>query len=332
MRPGTPAPRPPRRVGGGVRVVFAVGLLAYLFWRADPQAVGRVFAAARWTPLVIVVALVLIDRALMAHRWFVLLRPLGREGLPSFAAILKIFFVSTFVGTFLPASIGGDAVRAYNLSSHGVPIGDATASVFVDRMLGVLSLFVMALLGLSLAADLASNRTILLGLAATGLACAIASVLVFSDVAEAAAERLLRRAPWEWMRRTPLTILASLRRYARHRGALLQVLAASIAVQVLRILQAYYLGAAIGLSAPLVAYFAFVPLIMLVMLLPVTINGIGTSQAAFIWFFTRVQTPAHEAFALSVLFVALQVVGNVPGAIYVIADTLSDAASRRPIQ
>ena len=32
---------------------------------------------------------------------------------------MRIFFVSTFVGTFLPASVGGDAVRAYALAQGG---------------------------------------------------------------------------------------------------------------------------------------------------------------------------------------------------------------------
>jgi hypothetical protein len=62
-------------------------------------------------------------------------------------------------------------------------------------------------------------------------------------------------------------------------------------------------------------YFAFVPLILLVMLLPITINGLGTSQAAFVWFFARAGVAAPPAFALSVLFVGLGVVGNLPGAV-----------------
>lgn len=94
------------------------------------------------------------------------------------------------------------------------------------------------------------------------------------------------------------------------------MLAGSIGVQVLRVIQAYYLGAAIGISQPLAVYFAFIPLILLIMFLPITANGIGTSQAAFVWLFSRVGTPSAEAFALSVLFVALGIVGNIPGAIF----------------
>lgn len=88
----------------------------------------------------------------------------------------------------------------------------------------------------------------------------------------------------------------------------------SVLVQVLRVIQAYYLGLALDIQAPIGLYFAFVPLILLIMLLPITVNGIGTSQAAFLWLFGGAGVARPDAFALSVLFVALGIVGNVPGA------------------
>ncbi len=92
------------------------------------------------------------------------------------------------------------------------------------------------------------------------------------------------------------------------------MLACSLGVQVCASLQAFCLGRSLGIDAPLAAYFAFVPLILLIMLLPVTFNGLGTSQAAFVWFFARAGVTSAAAFALSVLFVALGIVGNLPGA------------------
>ena len=332
MNSGTPAPRPASRWGAILRLTVAVALVVYFFAKSDPRAVIQAFSQLAAAPLLIVIVLVIADRALMAYRWFVLLRPLERERLPLFGVILETFFVSTFLGTFLPGSIGGDAVRAYSLSTYGVPIGDSIASVFVDRMLGILSLLLMALLSVSLARDLVSDLAVLAGLAAASAACLVAGMLVFSDRTETAFEGLLARVPRESIRRVPAQFLSSIRRYAHHRSALVVVLAASIAVQILRIVQAYYLGIALGLAPALSIYFAFVPLILLVMLLPVTVNGIGTSQAAFVWLFARVGTPPHEAFALSVLFVALQIVGNIPGAVFVITKTFSPEALRRPRQ
>jgi hypothetical protein len=307
-----------RRVSysGLLRLTIAASLVGYLLWRSDPQDVWHALAHASTGPLLVAIVLVLLDRAIMAYRWFVLLRPLEGKSLPPFGTILRIFFVSTFVGTFLPASVGADVVRAYSLSSHGVPKADSMASVFVDRMLGVLSVLLMALVGITLARDLAADRSVLLALGITSGACVVAAVLIFSDTADAFAERAIARLPWARPRYILGSLFTAIRRYATHHGALANVLIGSIGVQVLRVIQAYYLGVAIGVSQPLVAYFAFIPLILLIMFLPITANGIGTSQAAFVWFFSRAGTPSAEAFALSVLFVALGIVGNIPGAIF----------------
>jgi uncharacterized protein (TIRG00374 family) len=316
-------PRKPRfaSLGGVFRLAFALTLLGYTFWRADPREVWDVVKRATLLPLLVAAVLVIVDRAIMAYRWFVLLRPLEGRDLPPFKVILRIFFVSTFVGTFLPASIGGDAVRAYSLSNHKVPIADSMASVVVDRMLGVLSVLLMALLGLTIARDLAASRAVLLALGITAMACLAAAVLIFSDTADRLAERLIARLPGNRVRRATSSLFGAIRRYSTHHGALGNVLLSSVAVQVLRVIQAYFLGVSIGMQQPLLTYFAFVPLILLIMFLPITANGIGTGQAAFLWLFSRVGTPHDEAFALSILFIALGIVGNLPGAIYYLRGT-----------
>jgi uncharacterized protein (TIRG00374 family) len=318
-------------LGGLFRLAFALTLLGYTLWRADPREVWDVCKRATMLPLLIAAVLVILDRAIMAYRWFVLLRPLEGRELPPFKVILRIFFVSTFVGTFLPASIGGDAVRAYSLSNHNVPIADSMASVVVDRMLGVLSVLLMALFGLALARDLAASRAVVVALGITALACVAAAILIFSDTADRLAEHFISRLPWERVRRGAGSLFTSIRRYSTHHGALGNVLVSSIGVQVLRVIQAYFLGVSIGMQQHLVTYFAFVPLILLIMFLPITANGVGTGQAAFLWLFSRVGTPHDEAFALSILFITLGIVGNLPGALYYLRGTPEEMASRNAI-
>src|SRR5207247_10887436 len=93
----------------------------------------------------------------MAHRWGVLLCTVEPASRPPLADVVRIFFVSTFVGTFLPASVGGDAVRAYRLAKLGVRTEDAVASVFMDRILGVASVVAMAVIGLPVGRDIEGN-------------------------------------------------------------------------------------------------------------------------------------------------------------------------------
>jgi len=309
------------------RAAIAAGLTAYILWRSHPREVLAAMAGADWRLIAIAVALVLVDRALMAYRWLLLLCIIDPADRPPLGEVMRIFFVSTFVGTFLPASIGGDAVRAYSMTRLNVRGGDAVASVFMDRMLGVASILIMAAVGLLLARDLAGNRTIVLSLAVAAAACVATLVVIFSDSAARLAAVAIAMLPAR-LRSFGEGLLASVRRYSSYHGQLANVLLGSLAVQTLRIVQAYFLGRGLGITAPLGTYFAFVPVILLVMLLPVTFNGIGTSQAAFVWFFGRVGVAAPSAFALSVLFVALGVVGNLPGGVLYAMGARSSNVSR----
>jgi uncharacterized protein (TIRG00374 family) len=294
------------------RAAVAAGLAGYILWKSHPRDVLAALAGADWRLIAIAVVLVVADRALMAYRWLVLLCILDPAERPPFSDVIRIFFVSTFLGTFLPASVGADAVRAYSMTRLNVGGSDAVASVFMDRMLGVASLFVMAAVGLLLARDLAANLTIVLALTVAAAACALTLLVVFSETAARGVSAMLTPMPAK-VRATGDRLLASIRRYSAYHAALVNVFAGSVAVQILRVVQAYFLGLGLGIALPLPAYFAFVPLILIVMLLPVTFNGIGTSQVAFVWFFGRAGVPAAAAFTLSVLFVALGVVGNLPG-------------------
>jgi uncharacterized protein (TIRG00374 family) len=297
-------------------VAVAVGVTAYIIWRADPSRVGAALAAVSWPWIAAACALVLVDRALMAYRWIALLATLAPERRPPVGVALRVFFVSTFVGTFLPQSVGADAVRTWSLARQtGVAASEALASVLMDRLLGVLAIVIAAAAGALAVVNVLEDAWIRLAFALATAGCLAGAAVVFSPRVDDLLRRgLVARAPHAL--RGPLErILAAIRAYEAHRGALALVLAASVAVQVLRILQAWMLGLALGIQAGPGAYFAFVPMILLVMLLPITINGLGTSQWAFETLFARVGTPAPEALALSILFVALGVVGNLPGAV-----------------
>lgn len=302
-------------LGGLVRIVVAVALTALVFWKSHPADVWSALTRTRPGPILIAALLVLADRALMAYRWLVLLRPFSGPGGPRFGAVMRIFFVSTFVGTFLPASVGGDAVRAYALAKEGVDPHASVASVLMDRMLGVLSLLIMAAAGLVFAREMAHQPLVLTALAVTALVCAATAAVVFSQRADAVLQKAAAWLPWERAREVAARLLSAVQVYASRHGDLANVLAGSIGVQALRIVQAYCLGLALGIAQPLTTYVAFIPLILLVMLLPVTVNGLGTSQLAFVWAFAQAGVPGAQSFPLSVLFIALGIVGNLPGSV-----------------
>jgi uncharacterized membrane protein YbhN (UPF0104 family) len=82
------------------------------------------------------------------------------------------------------------------------------------------------------------------------------------------------------------------------------------------VLQAWCLGLSLGIDVPLTAYFVFIPIIVLIMQLPITVNGLGTTQVAFLHLFVPQGAPEAQVFALSVLFLALGIAGSLPGGLF----------------
>jgi glycosyltransferase 2 family protein len=302
------------RVSRLLRLLVAVGLTAAVLYNAHPADVLRAAADADLAWIGLAIALVLLDRSLMAWRWIDLLSALTPGSRPPFGVVLRIFFVSSFVSNFVP-SVAADLYRAYALARHDVHLAESTASVLMDRVLGVLSMVLVGAVALAIAGDVADARELIAGLALAFAGCLIAALVVFSETAAGAVQRLGGLVPIAAVRRLTLSLTDAVRRYAEHRRALARVLVMSILVQAARILQAWCLGRALGIELPLPTYFAFMPVIMLVMQIPITVNGFGTTQIAFERLFVPAGVAEAPAFALSILFLALGVVGSLPGGV-----------------
>jgi hypothetical protein len=294
------------------RIIVAVGLTAFLLYKSHPADVVRAAAGAdlRWIGLAI--GLVLVDRTLMALRWIDLLSALTPGSRPRFPIVLRIFFVSSFVSNFVP-SVAADLYRAYALSRYDVHLAESTASVLMDRMLGVLSMVLVGLVALPFAREIASDRGLVVGLGVTFLGCAMAGLVVFSERAAAVVVTLGTMLPGRRVHRVTASLTDAVRRYARHHKAMIRVLVMSVLVQAIRVLQAWSLGQALGIELSLAMYFALVPAVVLIMQLPVTVNGLGTTQWAFEALFVPRGAAPAPVFALSILFLALGVIGSLPG-------------------
>jgi uncharacterized protein (TIRG00374 family) len=297
-----------------VRVTVALVLTGLVLYWSHPSRILLSAAGAQPRWLLAALGLVLVDRTLMALRWIDLLAALSPGSRPPLAVVLRVFFVSSFISNFVP-SVAADMYRAYALSRHDVHLAESTASVLMDRALGVLSVVLVGAAALPFATGIAAHTQLVVGLAIVFGVCAVAAAVIFSERAAAVVRSIAALSPIGALRRAADALTDAVRRYAGLHGAMTRVLAMSVLVQIFRVLQAWCLGAALGIDVPLAAYFVFIPVIVLIMQLPITINGLGTTQLAFDGLFVPQGAGAAPVFALSVLFLALGIVGTLPGGI-----------------
>lgn len=268
---------------------------------------ARAIAAISRPHLAAVLLLVAVDRGVMILRWVLLLRASGIA--ISAADATRLFLISSFVGSFLPAGIGADAVRAYGLARASTTGSEALASVAVDRVLGVLSLVSMGLIGvLAWAPDNSSDWRLLGAVVVIGGAC----------VAAFWADLWIRwvvptRRHGGAITRRVLRLSDAVGRYRHRRGVLAHVMAWSLVVQFLRVTQAYLLGLGLGLTVPFSYYLLFMPVGLLILLLPISISGFGLPQGVIVWLLRPAGVDDSSAFALSTLIVLTGLAGNLPG-------------------
>ena len=290
-----------------VRLLITAAILAYLSTRIDMADAARAGAAISRPHLAAVLMLVAVDRAVMILRWVLLLRASGIAICAADAT--RLFLISSFVGSFLPAGLGADAARAYGLARESTTGSEALASVAVDRVLGVLSLVSMGLIGVLAWAPGDAGGGPLLGAVA---------VIAGACVAAFWADQWIRwivpahRHDGSITRRV-LRLSDAVSRYRNRRGVLAHVMAWSLVVQLLRVTQAYLLGLGLGLTVPFSYYLLFMPVGLLILLLPISISGFGLPQGVIVWLLRPAGVEDSAAFALSTLIVLTGLAGNLPG-------------------
>ena len=275
------------------------------------RAAGEALVSVDLRFLLLVLVLVGVDRAGMVLRWVLLVR--SSQQPVAVKSVVWIHLVSSFLGSMLPAGVGGDAARAYTLSRRTAQATEAVASVAVDRLVGVVSIAVMGGIGLVVWALRAPSVPRGLVMLVTLSTVALGVITLWSD-------RVVRGTlPSSWQAsgagRYFLGVSDAVASYRARPSTLGAVFLVSLGVQGLRIVEAYLLGRGLGIDVELGYYLVFMPVGLLALLLPISIGGFGLPQGVIVWLLRPVGVPDPQSLALSTLIVVTGLVGTLPGAL-----------------
>jgi glycosyltransferase 2 family protein len=285
-----------------VRIAVSAVLLGWIAWHTDWPQVRDAFVKLKLGLWFAAVGVLLLCQAASARRWQVLARELRFER--SVPRLLAYYLIGMYFNLLLPTSVGGDVMRAWYLDGgSGRKLG-ALAAVLLDRINGLLVLIAMACVAVALS-PLALPAWVswtvwgIAGSAALGLG--LLPVLQRLDVVPEARRQQLR------------TMLHAL----RAPRALLEATAWSVFVQIANVLLVWLIGRALRADVPLSYYFVFVPMVSLLTLLPISVNGMGVREGGVALFLTPLGVSSSIATALAFLwFLTFGAVGLLGGVVY----------------
>ncbi len=298
------APRIRRVISATVRLAVTAALLAWLLTRVNIEGIGAALAGAGIGWVGAAFALHFVGLVISAVRWRLLLRAQGSD--VSLWFLAESLLVGIFFNNFLPSTVGGDLMRARDTALHAGSGTGAFTVVLVERASGILVLGFFALaaplagaLGNGRAASSALFATVALLAGFTGLVVLLRpqplaalrrAVEARAGSADAALAKALASAD---------RLLLTLEALARAPGTLRTTFLLAVLLQANVILHFWCVGKALGLGVEPGALLLVVPVATVLLLLPVSINGIGAREAVFAFLLSRYGVPLAPALAFS---------------------------------
>jgi len=299
-----------KRISSLLKIAISIVLLGAVFARTGWQRVIPVLAIAQPSWLVLALAVYILGVLVRAVRWSVLLRGLG-VNTPSIWKLTALYFVSFFFNSFLPTGIGGDVVRIAEVArTAGAPA--AASSVIADRAVGLVATSLLALVALPLAG--ARLNPILAWVAGV----AVVGPTVFFWILRWGGARGLAAIGSDLPLLRPLTHHPKVRQTTEALAAytpsdLMLALIVSLVFAGTNVLTYACLGKAVHVDLPLTYYMLVSPIITLVLLVPISFNGLGTRDVAYQALFVPVGVVSASALAMSLAYHALNLLTAVAG-------------------
>jgi uncharacterized membrane protein YbhN (UPF0104 family) len=311
-----------RRWVNVLRVLVSAGALGFLFWKIGLGETLAVLRRVDLRPLLVAFLLFVLSLGIRSFRWLVLIR--GLDPRVPFGRLLRLYFVGQFFNTFLPSAFGGDVVRALELTQD-TDTSAAIGTVLLDRMTGLLVLFVMGLAALPFHAARMEPWLVglLVGVAGGGL---VVGALVLEG-------RFLRRLTGWLPAGLSLAGHGPLAKvYAAVTGcgwrAVTSAFGVSVVFNLVNVVINWLCGQAVGVDVGLGYFFAVTPLIAVSGLVP-SIGGWGVRETVTTALFAPTGAGANVAAALGVAVgLVTLATGLVGGCVYLVEGIRQMVAGR----
>jgi uncharacterized protein (TIRG00374 family) len=302
-------------------------MLAFLVLRFGNEKPLELLASANPWYIVAALVAVTIDGMIRAWNWTQLIRAMHFDSRVRYGKVLCIYWACSFLGQFVPSTVGTDAVRAM-MASRKIG-GHASAHGAAVVMLNGMNLVAGCVAGLACALWMA--------LTARNQGVRPLAVILFAGAISAAfcgyvllrSQRglllcILRRMHGRWrkLRRGLRRFMHRLLVFERYDVRVAPVLAVAFVTQMTRASMYALVGLAVGVNLPFPAWLSLVPAYSLSGLIPYSVNGYGGDQAAIVYILTGFAAAGSAALAFALIVPLMTVTFDLLGGLHLLFGTV----------
>ena len=293
-----------------VRLFSVIGIAIFIFILSQVDIPSLLAVFASIDPFLLALALLVNAVAIVMKscKWQIIVNTINKTF--SLPAAIRAFLIGFSFSVLTPAKLG-DFIRAYYVKDESCTTGMALSTVVTDRLIDIVMLVLIAAAGIFLFSvfyhiEILSAFIVLL--IAAGIACGIAVIANKSLLS-----RILRPffnlfIPAKYKEKVSQyyhDFYDGLFAFCRHRKAFALALSVALLSWLPPFVYGYLLAQSIGIPLPLSDVAVVIPIISLLDLLPISVAGIGTRDAALIFLFGLQGVSAESAVAFSILYLFL---------------------------
>lgn len=312
-----------RKIYVVAKFVVSFALIGYLLLKTDLNALYASLLSTHLGFLFLAFLSLNIGKVLSGYRWQYLLAGYGIR-LPLNTLIVSLF-VGQFFNNFLPTTVGGDAIRAYDVALQSKEFAKSLTSVFIDRLIGVFALALLAIIALLVGKWIGNDVSLFvwIGLGVFSL-CVLSFITVFNRTLKHLIVNNLQRLGLANIATKIHRIYSSLEVIKRNRLVFWIALIISIILQINVILFYYFIALSLQMKVSLLYFFIIIPIALIVLLVPFTINGLGLREGIFVFLLAKLSVPTQEALAFSLLgFILTMTQGIIGGVLFAFRGNVS---------
>jgi len=297
-----------------LKIIVSLSILTLiLIYKISIQEVWEVFKNVNIWWLVVSFSLHGLGLLISAVRWQILIKAQGDSVPLSFLA--KSYLVGNFFNTILPSRIGGDVVRIWDGSKYSKTVLKSSAIILVERLTGIIVLLLFAFGSALFRLDMAQKVPVIWVSLIMGLLGLAAVLLFFTPFIEKIINKIPSKGFLKKIIQKTIEFRSTIIFYKTKKAALLKAFGWAFLLQANVILHFFLIGKALHLHIKIVDYLVFIPIVMLIQLIPITINGLGLREGAYIEIFEFYGIAPESAFSFALIDVAFMLIIGIIGAI-----------------
>jgi uncharacterized membrane protein YbhN (UPF0104 family) len=282
--------------------VSALALYMVLL-KADVNQIIAMFQKIGIVPFLLASLLYIVSICGATWRWKLLLPDRF-----TFRRLLSLYMMGSFFSTFLPGVIGGDVVKAYYLNKDAKKLSLTLASVFMDRYLGYVSLMIIGMAAYPFSLRFFGDSAFKWLMPSICVAFVIGSVLFFGL-------RLGKRF------KTVSEFYEYFVMLKARKDVIAKAIVISLGIQVMGLIAVTVLASAMGEKIPVLLLFVFLPIIITITTIPISISGLGVREGSFVLLLGLIGIKPAVATSLSLSWFFSTFLGSIPGLVAYVRHT-----------